>query len=196
MHVQFWPTLFGLELLVLFQAILANRDDYLIQGQRWTKPLAYTLDEHGGWWTDMLVISPVFAFVASQNEVSYLSWRSFFILVLSGVVWGGLTGYYQEQARTDPEAHTHDGKTTPAGWIHVLFAVMATWFAGLYFFGGFETLPAPGQRLAMFVACWAIVVIGGVKFSKRWKWSLSTTIQSIVVALALMAGELHVVGLM
>ena len=196
MYIPFWPALAGLEILVLLQIPLSWRDGYLIRNQRPFYFRGYTLSEHGGWWMDLLVISPVFAWVASNNVVRYWSPVSFLLAAISAFVWTLLCRFYSEQSKITPEAHAHEGQTTLAGYVHAIFATIATWFAGLYYFGGFDTLPSASQRLAMFVALWALAVIGGIKFTRRWKWTSSTTIQAIGVAIILMVGEIHVAGLL
>lgn len=195
MHVWFWPVFIGLEFLVWLQIPLARWDGYYTQGQRHCLRDVYTLTEHGGWWTDLLVISPAFAYVASQNSVRYLSGTSLFLAIASTIVWVVLCRFYAHQAIDAPEAHTHDGRTTPAGYVHAVYAIIATWFAGMFYFGGFETLPTGGQRWAMFGAVWTLVVIGGVKFSKRWRWSTTTTLQAIGVAVVLAVAEVYLAGL-
>ena len=196
MYLPFLPACVGLEILVLAQIPLAWRDGYLFRKQRPFYFRGFTLSEHGGWWMDLLVISPVFAWVASNNAVRYWSPVSFLLAAMSTLAWIFLCRFYSEQSKTTPEAHAHEGQMTSAGYVHAIFAIIATWFAGLYYFGGFDTHPIASERLAMFVALWALAVIGGVKFSKRWKWTTSTTIQAIVVTLALMMGEVHVAGLL
>jgi hypothetical protein len=196
MYISFWPAFIGLEIFVLLQIPFAWRDRYLFRSQRAYYFKGFTLCEHGGWWIDLLVVSPVFAWVASNNAVRYWSPVSFLLAAISAFAWIYLCRVYSEQAKTSPEAHTHGGRTTFAGYVHAIFAIISSWFASLYFFGGFETLPTGAQRLVMSLALWTIAVIGGVKFSRQWKWTKSTTIQSIGVALVLMVGEVHMVGLL
>lgn len=170
MIIEFWKILLVGEGLVALQIWFAWRDGYLSQSQRRGKPPAFVLLEHGGIWMDCLFLTPAIAWVASHNTIGYFSPIGVFYFVISALVWSLLLVFYQRQSRKAPEAHAHDGETTVAGHLHGLYAILATWFALLYFFGGFKTMPSELDHLLMFGGLLTIPLFGSVKFSKWWPW--------------------------
>jgi hypothetical protein len=77
---------------------------------------------------------------------------------------------YAKGGIATPEAHTHDGYTTVAGWIHGLFAGIGVWVLLMFFLT--PTSPPATARDILIVS--AILTpfffLGVTKFSRKWKF--------------------------
>ena len=74
--------------LISLQILFATRHGYFSQWQRKRGgKYAYTLTQHGGFWVDTLFLTWVIAYVASANDISYLSLMSLCYLLVAIAVW-------------------------------------------------------------------------------------------------------------
>lgn len=155
--------------LVFVQGACAYYDEFLTQTQMRQQGIhnGWSLMEHGGMWADVFIVSPVVAYIASNYDLDW-SWRGLAFLGACSVAVLILVHVYEKGGLVNPEAHTHDGKTTAAGWIHAIYAVLALWVLGEFFLG-LIPFPAKTDLLVMAVVLTAFFYLGVMKFSPRWK---------------------------
>jgi hypothetical protein len=82
--------------LVVIQGACAYFDGYLTQAQMHAQGVlnGYSFMEHGGMWADVLVISPLVAYIATKYELKYTAWYSlliFAIAVIATIAAGSAT---------------------------------------------------------------------------------------------------------
>lgn len=168
--------------LVSFQGIAAWRDGYLTQTRMRARGITngWSLVEHGGMWADVTIIPLIVGYYASTHELALLSQGSFRILEIAiAIVW--VAGYmYQEAGKVTPEAHTHDGKTTFAGWIHGFFAVIVLWILGLVYFGLTTPPVSTSELLWTSVVLTCFMDMATRKFSKHWKYDVPAIRQVLI----------------
>ena len=129
------------ELLVLLQGILAYKDGYLTRKEmREYHDIAYTLKgfsfmQHGGMWADVLLVSPLMAYLVHVHAFAYDSWAGLAVLAGSALVIRVLGRMYAAVSLKVPEAHAHDGKTTWAGRVHGAYALPCMWLLVMYYLG-------------------------------------------------------------
>jgi len=82
-------------------------------------------------------------------------------------------------ATSMPEAHTHDGYTTVAGWIHGLYALLSAWIIVLFLISPFEGNIQEEHLLiiAVLLSIWA--TMGVVKFNPKWEWKNDNALQVV-----------------
>lgn len=131
----FWTILELGIALVLVQAVSSWFDGYFTQSQMRARGIknGWAFIEHGGMWADVFVISPIVAYAVSRYQLDYFSKLGLLILAGAIVVSLAMGSMYQKNGVVTPEAHTHNGKTTLAGWIHGLFATVAIWIVMLVY---------------------------------------------------------------
>lgn len=159
--------------LILAQGICAYFDGYLTQSQLYARGImnGYSFIEHGGIWADVFIISPSVAYIIGRYKPPYGSIRSMLVLGVASIVII-LAGYvYTQMAIYHPEALTHDNYTTPAGWLHGLFALAAAWILALFYLG--LTRPPASTRdiMAISVTLTPFCFLSVVKFSNKWEFS-------------------------
>src|SRR5262245_46437105 len=112
--------------LVAAQGALSWVDGFLTQSQMRARGMTngWSFLEHGGIWADLLLVSPVVAYVIANYRLAYFSQSG--LLMLGGTIsLAVIMGRrYVQTGITVPEAHTHSGRTTPAGWLHGVYAVL------------------------------------------------------------------------
>ena len=166
--------------LVVMQGITSHKDGYFSQKQmrvRGNRGFAFV--EHGGMWADVFLIAPAVAYIMSKYHLDYTSWWSLLILtgVAEFVVWTA-KAYETIAMMGVPEAHTHHGKTTAAGWIHAVSATWWIWIILLFFLTPIKPRASPGDMIitSLIITAWA--PLGLVKFNNPlWKWTKSNSQQ-------------------
>lgn len=125
----------------------------------------YSFLQHGGMWCDLFAISLVVAYVASTSHLPYFSGPS-------GKYFAGAVGFWlfaalYFQSLKLPEAHNHYGHTTAAGWIHLGFAVVATWILALFYLSH----PVRSHVFWVSVILTLFFPLGMMKFDRDWHWN-------------------------
>lgn len=169
-----------LESLVFVQCFAAWGDKYLSKRQLAERGIkGYALLDHGGWWADVFIISPLVAWIASSHRLPY--WSSSgeaALLVIFLAVWC-LGSLYTEVGLKTPEAYTHDGRTTVAGYLHGLYAVICIWNVILSCFADVQPKVTRGEALATAIALTPWAYLGVAKFNKElWKFGRSERLQT------------------
>ncbi len=156
--------------LVFVQGISSWFDGYLTQAYMRSHGVTngWSFMEHGGMWSDVFIISPVVAYIVSKYDVEYFSQWGLIILGVALVVSLAMGAMYQKNGITIPEAHTHDGTTTLAGWIHGLFAVAAIWTCALFYLNLVSPSVLKFDVLVISLLLTPFFFLGVVKFSDRW----------------------------
>jgi len=171
----------GLSLLpIMAQWIAAYYDGYFNQRQirEYGKGKhAFAIIEHGGLWADIFCISLALGLIISGYELGYRKWWSLCLLVVSVILTYLPVRGYEKAAITVPEAHTHDGITTAAGWIHMVYASVVMWVLILFYLTTTTPKVSPRDLLIVtsLMTIWA--PLGVIKFNPQWKWVRANTIQ-------------------
>ncbi|MES2436626.1 MAG: hypothetical protein V4519_01325 [Patescibacteria group bacterium] len=157
--------------LVLLQAVCAYLDGFLTQAQMRRRGImnGYSFMEHGGMWADVFVITPLVAFIMGNYKLPFYTGPG--IITMMFLMFGaiGLGMLFSRQALEHPEAHTHDGQTTAAGWVHGLYAVFGLSVCVLFYL--FPVVPQISTRDLLIVSSILTLFfpLGMMKFSKQWK---------------------------
>lgn len=180
--------------LVVIQGIFAWIDWYLTQEQLHARGVTsgWSFLQHGGMWADLFIISPIVAYTASRYELQYFDPGALFLLASAIMLTLIMGVIYQRNGMITPEAHTHDGKTTIAGWIHGFFAVVAIWICGMLFFGMTKSPVSHYDLIAMAVLLTLFFDLGVRKFSvpaygRNWFYDTPTRLQVLFEIAALWA---------
>ena len=158
-----------LNLLVILQGIFSYLDGYLTQRQlKRNGVVGYSFLEHGGMWGDFFLTSPAVAMVGTKYAYSYWSARGLLYLCISTVFTFAM-GYAYNNIDLKPEAHTHHGKTTAAGWVHGLYAAVTLWVFMMFYLSPIAT-PKVSVLDTMLVSfsVSALFVLGIKKFNPAW----------------------------
>lgn len=169
----FWTVLGTGIVLVVVQGVSSWFDGYLTQAQMHSSRIrnGWSFMEHGGIWADMFVISPIAAYAVSRYQLAYFS-RPGLVILAASVVLSLAAGYmYQQGGITTPEAHTHHGVTTVAGWIHSLFVVAAIWVCGMVYLNLTSPPMSKPDIIVISVLLTPFFFLGVAKFSDRWMFS-------------------------
>ncbi len=122
---------------VLSHGFLAYYDGggYLTQAQMQSRGIkGWSFMEHGGMWFDFFILTPVVAYIVSHYKLPILSKTSiaFICGIIVALICFGF--FYSSKTFGIPEAHTHDGKTAPAGYVHGVYALIVAWVLFMFYF--------------------------------------------------------------
>jgi len=179
--VSFFTILIIGVFLVVAQGIASYKDLCFTQKQmKWWKSnsVKYSFLQHGGMWVDFFLVSPAIAFIVSTYDLHYLSLWSIIILIsvivvtIKGIVKYELRGIYI------PEAHTYNGKTTVAGWIHGIYAILAMWVFILFLVTPITPVASSRHLLWVALILTFVFYLGVIKFNHMWRWSREDAIEA------------------
>jgi len=158
---------------IVLQGLTAWSGGYLTQAQMAARGITgWSILEHGGICMDVIIISPAVAYFVSNHQFPYFSKWGLGILAVSIVAWLIFGYLWQMGGKVIPEAHTHDGMTTIAGWIHLAYGAVTTWVLVMVFVSGLATPPVSKPELIILaVALMPFFYYGVVKFNERWVFS-------------------------
>ena len=170
---------------MILQGVAAYCDGYFSQRQMQSRGITngYSFLQHGGMWADMFIVSPAVALIASKYKINYFSLYGIVFFAGTFIVVRAMGRLYCEYGKIIPEAHTHDGRTTLAGWIHGIFAFAVIWECLMFYLS--PTVPKQKVEDLIFVSFLLTLLfpLGVIKFSLRWKFSLGDYIQIGVLTL-------------
>ena len=123
------------EFLVILGAVLAYRDNFFsvsqMQKRGITQGLPFSM--HAGMWGDLLVISPMVAWIIS-SDFKVWSISEWTISIGLGFFVSSILHNLYEKIEI-PESHVQGNRLTKAGWVHFLYvALMFTALILFYFF--------------------------------------------------------------
>ncbi len=151
----------------------------------------YSFLQHGGMWFDVIVITPLVAYLVGKYRFEYISMQSIEIAVVSLVVWTSLAVFvFTPAGKIMPEAHTHDGHVTEAGWILVVYATLASWVIAMVYIKNLA-VPAVSKTdiatVSGLLVPWAIT--GVMKFTPKWKFTFPVAVQTaaMIAGVAILA---------
>lgn len=98
------------------------------------KPAAFMF-EHLGIWGDIVLVSPLNAFVYTEFRHLWNSPEIFWSGVASFVLTAGMVNMWRESSRSLNEAFGINGKLTVAGWIHGIYMWQSLVLIFLFYFG-------------------------------------------------------------
>ena len=171
-----------LQCLVIGQVIAAYFDKRLYHWQMTKRGVGgYSLTDHGGIWFDLIVMSGLTAYIVGIYEMDYASLYGLLILgmVVAGLLAAGC-GYRKAAIDFGGEAHTHDGRTTLAGWLHGVYAMCVAWTMTLFYLLPVSPLASTKDILMVTSVLTPFFYIGTVKFSIQWKLNRSAKRQTII----------------
>lgn len=159
--------------LVIVQVFQADADNFLRRYQMnrregLSPEAGYSLMEHGGWWADLLLITPLAAYIVNRYDLQYASLRSILFMIISVAVAQKFGRIYSRASHFTPEAHVHWGETTPAGRTHGLYAILAMWIIGLFYFAPLATRIAPADLYLVSAILTPFFFVGAAKWNYRW----------------------------
>lgn len=168
------------EVLVFLQAVASSRDGYFSERQMFQQGTrGYSFLQHGGMWADFLIITPLIAYLVGKYNFSYLSTWSLGIIYVSFVLWLSLAIFlYAPMGKNSPEAHTHDGKTTVAGGIHIVYATLASWIIAMVYIPNMSEPHLLGRDIIITSGAlipW--IFVGVMKFTPQWRFNSSSIAQ-------------------
>ncbi len=170
----FWYILSAGIALVLVQGVCAWNDGFLTQSQMRAGGVTngWSFMEHGGMWADVFIVSPMVAYFSSKYALEYTSPWGIAVILISIVAWLVLAQMYAHGGITTPEAHTHDGRTTAAGWIHLLFAIAGMAVILMVYCGLTESKVARQDLLILAGLLTPFFYLGVAKFNPRWEFTI------------------------
>ena len=179
---KFWIFLVLGEFVVGLQGIAAGLDGFLTRTQMLRVhniAKGYSFMEHGGMWADMLIVTPLIAYLVSNYRFAHDSPGSVALLAVAGGLWTLLAiMIYAPMGAVMPEAHTHDGYVPVAGQIHVLYAVVATWIIGMVYIPGMIEPQVSNTDIvivSVMLSFWTY--LGVAKFSNYWTFDTPAKVQ-------------------
>ncbi|MDP3956845.1 MAG: hypothetical protein Q8P97_02515 [bacterium] len=182
MDWRIFSTILGMGiLLVVVQGVASYFDGFLTQSQLRSRGIrGWSFMQHGGMWADVFVISPIVAYTVGRYRLEFFSKWGLVILGFS-VVLSLAAGYmYQQGGIRTPEAHTHHGVTTVAGWIHGLFAVAAIWVCGMVYLNLTSPPMSRTDLVVISVLLTPFFYLGVAKFSEHWVFKPQDKVQVAV----------------
>jgi hypothetical protein len=184
---MFWFVLLAGIALVIVQGILSYFDGYLTQAQMQAHGVTngYSFMEHGGMWADVFVISPMVAYLTTKYRFGYTAWWSWLILGIALAITIGSAPIYNKIGLMFPVAHSHDGHTTAAGYIHGVFAVAVLWIAGMFYFTPTDPPASAHDLIGISALLTPFFFLGIVDFNSRWIFLKGAKIQLAVSILIL-----------
>jgi hypothetical protein len=178
--------------LVVLQGLLSWMDGYLTKDQMRSRGIAtgWSFFEHGGMWADVFLISPIQAYLLATYRIPYTSRWGLLTLACAAALALVMGRVYRRSGVKMPEAHTHDGRTTPAGWVHGAFAIFAFWTFMLFYLK--QTSPPASVRdvLAVSILLIPFTFLGLAKFNRRWRpsfwdrWQITAEIAALAALVA------------
>lgn len=179
---MFWLVLLVGIALVIFQGILSHFDGYFTQAQMQARGImnGYSFMEHGGMWADVFVISPMIAYLTTRYRFGYTAWWGWLILIVALAITIGSAPIYNKIGLMHPVAHSHDGHTTVAGWIHAVFAIAALWIAGMFYFMPIVPQATTQDILIISGLLTPFFFLGMVDFNRNWVFMNGAKIQLAV----------------
>lgn len=180
----FWTVMFVGVGMVLLQGICSYTDGYFTEGQMFRRhgiENGWSFMQHGGMWSDVFIITPVVAFVLAKYDLHFTSPSSLGLLGISVVITLLMLHVYSQGGLKNPEAHTHQGTTTAAGWIHAVFAIVAMWIIIRFYATPLSPMPNVQDILIVSCALTPFFLLGVVKFTNRWTFESGAMIQVLVL---------------
>lgn len=151
----FWSVFSLSLLLVVLQALCAWRDNMFSVSQMETfhADRGVPFVAHSGMWADVSLLTPLMAWMVAKYSGTW-SPPAMGVAFGAGVALSFVMHLtYIAGGRIFPEAHTHDGYLTAAGWIHLCY--MAAGFALIALF--FLATPHP-ERADVYVMYFFLVI--------------------------------------
>jgi hypothetical protein len=113
------------ELTVFTQGWLAHRDHFLTPTEMTSHGISAGLPFlcHLGMWGDVLIISPLAAYIVGRFSPSW-RWRDIAGSLAAGVAVSIVMGWSYSHGSL-PEAHVQNHHLTPAGWLHQAYMALA-----------------------------------------------------------------------
>lgn len=161
--------IFGI-IVVSLEAICAYRDGYLTQAQMHDSGLkGYSLFENAGIICDFIIISPAVAWICAHYTI--LGTRNNLIILLLALVSTiEMSLVYVDIGIRKPEALSHDGYLTLAGWIHSIYLFFSILFFLLFYVGDIRPKFTRGELKLMLVIMTVFIPLSVMKFNPNWEW--------------------------
>jgi len=188
---EFWLALAIGEFLILLQGIAAYKDGFLTHAQMLyvhniCDTEGYSFMNHGGMWSDFFLITPLSAYLIEKYTFTGDFYTEIFIGVVALLLWLALAVFvYAPSGIKMPEAYTHSGDVTVAGWLHVIYAAVATSVIAMMYIGMVTPTISHTDIIIMssILSVWAY--LGVVKFTSNWSfWENKIVMSQVAVEIA------------
>jgi hypothetical protein len=123
----------------------------------------------------------------SKYELPYLSKWGAGTVVTVGIITLIFMEIWRRGGMMTPEAHTHNGVMTVAGWIHGAYMVWVISVSVLFFLAPIAPAASVRDTLIAAIPLTVLLVMGIVKFNPRWTLSLGAAIQTLSIVAVLWA---------
>ncbi len=160
------------EALVALQGLVSWNDGYFSAPQMQRKGYrGYSFLQHGGMWADFFLITPLVAYLVGKYNFAHTPTVAL-IFAAALILWNALAVFvFAPDGKAMPEAHTHGGNITAAGWILILYAGIATGIIAMVYLPGYATPPISNVDIMVVSAVlFPWLIIGVTKFSPEWEW--------------------------
>ena len=119
---------------VLVGAWCAHRDRFFSVSEMLGRgiPQGLPFADHAGMWGDLLIVSPIIAFIAAQYSSDW-SLRDYVMAGVSALVTTAIMHLLYTKIDF-PESHTQNGRLTKAGWIHFAYMAFVLEYLILFYF--------------------------------------------------------------
>jgi hypothetical protein len=176
-------TLLVLEALVAVQGVLAYRAHFFLPSQMQAAgyPQGLPFLWHFGMWGDVLIISPLIAYLVGQHAHAFRLRRAVLSLGI-GIAAAGVLGWLFTRSST-PEAHVLHHRLTSAGVVHLVYLAIAV--AALLNFVFFDPQATGGQLalssllVLIHVFAGTHMVLGLYALSRRPDWYPDQPLQNV-----------------
>lgn len=126
-------------LAVVGQVYFAYEDKFLTVAQMQARGFGFVkglpLVAHAGIWGDLIILTPLLAVIVGLYADHWSMSNIVTTAVIGVIVTIGMGFVWVKAAEHGlPEAHTHDGRITVAGFIHAVYMAAAIAVIGLFFF--------------------------------------------------------------
>ncbi len=138
--------------------------------------------EHCGMWVDVFLISPTVSLIVTKYQLPYRSKESYTIFGIALIGAYILGKEYVKYGLKKAEAHTHDGYTTLAGKIHGVYAVIAFWIIGLFYYSKLDIRTAYPDLIVISAVLTLFSFFGTVKIQKNWRYSNTDIFQGLGIS--------------
>jgi|GEM_PF-2502366 len=179
-----WIMFISLEFLVIIQAVLAYRDNFLTVNQIQNIHILQGLPFlwHFGMWGDFFIISPVVAYLV-RHYLNQWRFRSVLLSFTIGAISACLFGWLFTLSAV-PEAHMQNHHLTSAGIIHLVYmAVAVTIFLEFFLFTP-SVLPSELKVVSSLVVLHVFlgthIALGILQFIIRLDWYPGKPLKSII----------------
>lgn len=186
MNLAVFFTILAIEYLLIAVQFFSAYDDAWLTPKdvRWHNEKGWALIQHAGVWGNIIVISPMTAWIVAEYSLPYISWHGFNFLLAAVAITLLAAWRYRKMGEDQPEAFTYSGKTTLAGKYHWVFTGANLWILSMFLLAPVSPTPSPDILNDVALVLSLFFVAGIIKISPRWMLTREATIQAALLIIA------------